>query len=126
MAKESFDVAVDEKTTVHLEPTDLVQFPIYAMHHDPANFDEPDKFLPERFMHENKHLIKPYTYMPFGQGPRNCIGMRFALLEAKLALAKVFLNTRLTSSPKTPTLDLSRSRILLQVHAAYVNSSRRT
>lgn len=45
-----------------------------------------------RFSKENKLKIKPYTYMPFGIGPRNCLGMRFALAMVKLALVEVLQN----------------------------------
>lgn len=45
-----------------------------GLHHDPEYFPEPEKFIPERFGDENKQSIQPYTYLPFGDGPRNCIG----------------------------------------------------
>lgn len=48
--------------------------PIYGLHHDPKHFPDPEKFDPERFSEENKHNIAPNTYLPFGVGPRNCIG----------------------------------------------------
>ncbi|KAM3966424.1 cytochrome P450 9e2-like [Aphomia sociella] len=60
--------------------------PVYAFHRDPNLFPNPTKFDPERFSDENKHKIQPFSYMPFGLGPRNCIGSRFALCEMKVML----------------------------------------
>ncbi|CAJ1053982.1 cytochrome P450 3A27-like isoform X2 [Xyrichtys novacula] len=71
-------------------PKDLVvMVPVYALHRDPEFWPEPEEFRPDRFSKENKPNIKPYSYLPFGAGPRNCIGMRFALLMVKLALVEV-------------------------------------
>jgi cytochrome P450 family 9 len=52
-----------------------VVVPIAALHHDPQYFTEPDRFDPERFSDENKAKILPGSYLPFGIGPRNCIGI---------------------------------------------------
>ncbi|KAK9752572.1 Cytochrome P450 [Popillia japonica] len=68
---------------VHLKPGDVIFVPINGIQRDPKYFPNPDSFDPERFSDENKGNIKPYTYMPFGLGPRNCIGSRFAILESK-------------------------------------------
>ena len=78
-----------------------VEIPIYAIHHAEEFYPEPFKFKPDRFMPENRHLIKPYTYLPFGGGPRNCIGMRFALLEAKLGLAHIVTQYKFFRSEHT-------------------------
>ncbi|KAH0999851.1 hypothetical protein HUJ04_005341, partial [Dendroctonus ponderosae] len=75
-------VNADEKP-VHLKLGDLFWIPMFGFHRDPKNFENPTKFDPERFSDENKGNIKPYTYVPFGAGPRNCIASRFALLELK-------------------------------------------
>ncbi|XP_005094361.2 cytochrome P450 3A11 [Aplysia californica] len=64
-----------------------VTFPVHAIHHDPELWSEPEKFDPERFTPENKAERHPYAFLPFGQGPRNCIGMRLGLLEVKVAVA---------------------------------------
>ncbi|XP_060523176.1 uncharacterized protein LOC132700075 [Cylas formicarius] len=72
--------------SVRLRVGDVVILPFQAIHRDPVNFPDPDKFDPERFSDENKGKIRPYTYLPFGVGPRNCIGSRFALLEVKMLL----------------------------------------
>ncbi|XP_029950461.1 cytochrome P450 3A40-like [Salarias fasciatus] len=71
-------------------PKDMVvMVPTWPLHRDPEIWPEPERFKPERFTKGNKETIDPYTYMPFGMGPRNCIGMRFALVSMKLALVEV-------------------------------------
>ncbi|XP_059482598.1 cytochrome P450 9e2-like isoform X2 [Neocloeon triangulifer] len=72
---------------INFKEGDIVGIPFYAFSRDPEHFPDPDEFKPERFSEENKHKIKPFTFMPFGSGPRGCIGNRFALLEVKIALA---------------------------------------
>lgn len=57
-----------------LKKGDIVFIPVYGLHYDPDYFPDPYKFDPERFSDENKHNIKPNTYLPFGEGPRKCIG----------------------------------------------------
>ncbi|XP_011496933.1 PREDICTED: cytochrome P450 9e2-like, partial [Ceratosolen solmsi marchali] len=61
-----------------------IVMPVFGLHHDPKYFPEPDRFIPERFSEENKNKINPHVYMPFGLGPRKCIGNRFALMETKI------------------------------------------
>ncbi|XP_068898640.1 cytochrome P450 6k1-like isoform X2 [Tenebrio molitor] len=78
-----------EETGFTLEKHITVIIPITGLHFDPEHFPDPEKFDPERFSDENKRNIKSYTYLPFGEGPRSCIGQRFALLMSKLAIAYV-------------------------------------
>ncbi|XP_031667470.1 cytochrome P450 3A27-like isoform X2 [Oncorhynchus kisutch] len=67
----------------------IVLVPTWTLHRDPEIWSDPEEFKPERFSKENKESIDPYTYMPFGAGPRNCIGMRFALIMIKLAMVEI-------------------------------------
>ncbi|XP_041640225.1 cytochrome P450 3A40-like [Cheilinus undulatus] len=67
----------------------VVMVPTWPMHRDPDVWPEPEEFKPERFSKENKDKIDPYIYMPFGAGPRNCIGMRFALVMMRLAIVEI-------------------------------------
>ncbi|XP_076584600.1 cytochrome P450 3A40-like [Chaetodon auriga] len=67
----------------------IVMVPTWPLHQDPNLWPEPEKFKPERFSKENKGTIDLNTYMPFGAGPRNCIGMRFALVSMKLVLVEI-------------------------------------
>ncbi|XP_045848593.1 cytochrome P450 3A12-like isoform X7 [Meles meles] len=70
----------------------VVMVPVFTLHRDQDLWPEPEEFHPERFSKKNKDSINPYTYLPFGTGPRNCIGMRFATTSMKLALVKVLQN----------------------------------
>ncbi len=61
----------------------------YANHHNPRYFENPEHFDPERFTDDKEKLLPRYAYMPFGGGPRVCIGNSFAMMEAKLILATI-------------------------------------
>lgn len=52
----------------------MIGIPIFAIQRYPEYFPDPEKFDPERFNDENKHKIRPCSFIPFGSGPRNCIG----------------------------------------------------
>ncbi|XP_045448629.1 cytochrome P450 9e2-like [Melitaea cinxia] len=86
---------------VQLKPGDIVYNVLNSIHMDPAHHPDPEKFNPDRFSDENKHNIKPFTYMPFGVGPRNCIGSRFALLEVKVLVYNLILNFKVVKCSKT-------------------------
>ena len=57
-----------------IEKDDTIFIPVWSLHHDHDYFPNPEKFDPERFSQENRSSIKPFTYLPFGEGPRMCIG----------------------------------------------------
>ncbi|KMQ89601.1 cytochrome p450 9e2 [Lasius niger] len=77
--------------------------PIYGLHHDPQYFEEPEKFDPERFRGERKkESLNCGAYLPFGLGPRMCIGNRFALMETKVLLFHLLARCDLKTCEKTP------------------------
>lgn len=63
-----------------------VLIPVAAIHRDPQYYPEPDRFDPERFAPANRANLVPYTYLPFGVGPRSCLAERFGWLQTKLGL----------------------------------------
>lgn len=93
----------NEKSTSDfiMEKGMILQIPIMAIQRDPKYYENPDKFDPERFSDENKHKINPFAYMPFGLGPRNCIGSRFALIEVKLMVYELIRHFEISPAPQT-------------------------
>jgi cytochrome P450 len=74
----------------------------YATHHDPALWPDPFKFDPERFTAERSAGRHRYAYIPFGAGPRICIGNNFAIMEAQLILAAAAQRYSLELVPSKP------------------------
>ena len=70
---------------------------IYALHRDPALWDAPETFDPDRFSAERSRGRDRWQFLPFGAGARSCIGDHFAMLEATLGLASLVRRRRVTS-----------------------------
>jgi cytochrome P450 len=77
----------------------LVAVITYALHRDPRFFDQPERFDPERFAPGWEDRIPRFAYLPFGGGPRVCIGNGFAMMEARLILATLAQRYRLSLEP---------------------------
>lgn len=79
----------------------------YALHHDPDVWPDPFKFDPLRFSPEEEAKRHPFTYLPFGAGPRTCIGNRYSMMVMKVILVRVLeAGLRFTKSPDTKPLVL--------------------
>ncbi|XP_066150112.1 cytochrome P450 9e2-like [Euwallacea fornicatus] len=89
------------ENTVKLDIKQRITIPIFGLHRMPEHFPNPDKFDPERFSSENRTKINPYTYIPFGKGPRVCLGIRLALMNIKLVLFHLLRNFELMPSTRT-------------------------
>jgi cytochrome P450 len=93
-------LADDELGGFHL-PRGWLAFVIpYVLHRLPAFWPEPDAFDPERFRPERIAERQKFTYLPFGAGPRQCIGNHFALIEAHIILATLAQGYRLRLVPQ--------------------------
>ncbi|XP_055681822.1 uncharacterized protein LOC129789199 [Lutzomyia longipalpis] len=79
-----------------------VAVPAIAVQRDPKFFPKPLEFIPERFSHENRDSINPVAFLPFGIGPRSCVGLRFGYLQVKLALITILRNYRVEATERTP------------------------
>lgn len=64
---------------------------IYGLHHSPALWHEPETFDPDRFAKSRKKERHSFAFLPFGGGPRFCVGRQFALMEMKMVLAKMVM-----------------------------------
>lgn len=72
-----------------LRANSILFIPPYLLHHDPRWWSQPDQFDPNRFSAENEPNIPKFAYLPFGGGPRICIGNHFSLMEAQILLAVI-------------------------------------
>ena len=76
----------DEYEGIKFKKNKAIMCLIYAMHRNKEYWPDPEKFDPERFSPENKNALWHEAYMPFGIGPRFCIGNSFAIMEMQLVL----------------------------------------
>lgn len=107
-------VKSNEKPVV-LNPGDVIFISINGIHLDAQYYPNPEKFDPERFSDINKGNIVPYTFLPFGIGPRNCIGSRFAILETKIIFFYILSKFSIVVTEKTQIpLVLDKNKINIQ------------
>lgn len=92
----------------------LIWIPAYAIQHDADNYPEPEVYDPERFAADRVNERNSVTFLPFGDGPRNCIGLRFGMMQARIGLIMLLKNFQFTLSSKTPSpLKLKKESFIL-------------
>ncbi|KAJ8940735.1 hypothetical protein NQ318_005486 [Aromia moschata] len=87
------DIVIEKGTRVFI--------PIRGIHYDARYFKDPEVFDPERFNEANKKNIQQYSHIPFGEGPRICIGERFGIMQTKVGLSCILRNFKVTLNKKT-------------------------
>ncbi|PSN51922.1 Cytochrome P450 6k1 [Blattella germanica] len=90
------------KGTVTIPAGTAVYIPLIGIQYDPEYFPDPEKYDPERFTEENKQSRPAYTHMPFGEGPRMCIGSRFAFMQTKSGLIHILSRYEVSPCKDTP------------------------
>lgn len=91
--------------------------PVYSIHHDPQYYPEPEKFIPERFTEEAIQQRPTCAYIPFGQGPRICIGMRFGKMKMAVGLIELLKHFRFSLAAETPQpMQYKKHSFLLHTH----------
>ena len=81
---------------------DSVEVPIACPHRDPSHFSQLDDFLPERFMSHGDVSSELSAFLSFGDGPKNCLGKRLALMMIQTVMARMFSSIRLERFDATP------------------------
>ncbi|KAF7271594.1 hypothetical protein GWI33_015546 [Rhynchophorus ferrugineus] len=105
-------------TDLTIEKGTGVKISVFAVQRDPEYFPDPNKFDPERFNEEEKAKRPEYTYFPFGDGPRVCIGKRFAMMQTKAGLVGLLKNHKYSFSTTTPT-NLKFKKAILLLHTSH-------
>ncbi len=95
---------------IEMKKGDLVFALIYVMHRHKLLWDRPEIFDPDRFSPERSAGMQRFQYMPFGAGPRICIGMKFAYMEAVAILATLVRSLRFLPNPDFASCRTSASR----------------
>ncbi|VDK53769.1 unnamed protein product [Anisakis simplex] len=110
---------------INFRPGIQVAVPIWNIHRDAKNWPQPNAFRPERFYKRKDY--HPMSWLPFGSGPRNCVGVRFAAMEYKLTLARLLLHYRLVfGATSEDPLPLKNSTAMLSTDHVNVCLERRS
>lgn len=88
-------------TEIVLEKGTTLLIPVHSIHRDPEIYTDPERFDPSRFEPEAIKQRHPCSYLPFGDGPRNCIGERFGKMQAKIAIVSLLRSFKFGVSKQT-------------------------
>nr|KAF7387640.1 hypothetical protein H0235_018362 [Vespula pensylvanica] len=101
MCTNSIQLKGNDGLTCTVEPGTKIILPIHSLQRDPKYWTNPEAFDPDRWTEERKSAITKYAFLPFGEGPRICVGLRMALLQVKAAIATLLMKYRIERNPRT-------------------------
>lgn len=91
-----------------------IWIPVYSIQHDPENYPNPEMFDPDRFTPDKVKLRNPLEFLSFGDGPRNCIGARFGMMQTKVGLVMLLRHFKFTTCDETTVpLEISHTEFIL-------------
>ncbi|XP_011870530.1 PREDICTED: probable cytochrome P450 6a20 [Vollenhovia emeryi] len=89
-------------TNIYVSKGTSITIPVLGLHRDPSIYPDPDKFDPERFNADVIATRHSCAYLPFGEGPRICIGMKFGYMQIKVGLVSLLSKFKFKLHPQTP------------------------
>ncbi|XP_055297423.1 cytochrome P450 6A1-like isoform X2 [Sitodiplosis mosellana] len=98
IAKNDYNVP---ETSNIIEKGTIIVIPTYAIQNDPEYYPDPERFDPDRFAADIARERDTMTWLPFSEGPRNCVGLRFGMMQARTGLAILLNNFEFTLNSKT-------------------------
>lgn len=103
--------------TVIIDKGTVVQIPSFSIHHDETFYSNPELFDPDRFENIDLKLYRDEgKFIPFGHGPRQCIGMRFSTLQIKAAIAEIISHFELSVNARTEEPIVIHPKDFLYLH----------
>ncbi|XP_061401505.1 cytochrome P450 6a9-like isoform X2 [Musca vetustissima] len=103
-----------------LEKGTQVAIPVYSIHHDPEYYNKPNEFNPSHFDPQHTEQRHSCAYLPFGDGPRNCIGLRFGKMQTKIGLVTLLSNFHFEICPQTDLIMDKKNFLLTSKGGMYL------
>jgi cytochrome P450 len=94
-------LSLNNGQSVLVEKDTPLAIPVYSIHRDAEFYTNPEAFDPDRFASGADHFRRSGVFLPFGSGPRQCLGLKYALALAKVLLCEIVINFQIDASDKT-------------------------